>query len=89
MSLNSTDREQRVYYFKEKPSDNDYPYNETFYFKIVEYYIDDKTKEIEYVIIQRVSFVLENFAENNIRFTSPYILDSIKNAVRVHEKLKP
>ena len=87
MSLKSTDKNKRVYYFSEKPSDNGYPNSESFYFRLVDYEINDRTNEIEFVIIQIVSFVFEDCKLDNIRFKSPYIHESIKLAVRTNEKL--
>lgn len=89
MSLKSTDRNERVYYFSEKPSDSEYPNKESFYFRIVGYEIDDKSNVIQFVIIRILSFYLgDNLGEKDFKFSSPYIPLSLENAVRASEKLK-
>jgi hypothetical protein len=88
MSLKTTKKEERVFYFSETPSDINYPYPECFYFKVQEYKTDEKNNEIEHVIINKINLVFDIVNSDYIfKFTAPYIPKSIEKSVREMEKL--
>jgi hypothetical protein len=86
MSLKSKNVDKRIFYYSEKPLDINYPFTESFYFRILEF---DNKKSIEYVKIEKISFVdqIDNISNTQVLFEYPNIPNSISKAVNEIENL--
>lgn len=86
MSLKSKNVHKRVFYYSEKPLDTNYPFLESFYFRILEF---DNKKSIEYVKIEKISFIdqIDNISNTQVLFEYPNIPNSISKAVNEIENL--
>lgn len=86
MSLKSKNPSERIFHYSEKPINEDYPYLESFYFKIIEY---NKPDSIEYVKILKICFIdeIEKIENKTLLFQFPHIPNSISKAVDEIEKL--
>jgi len=86
MSLLSPNANERVFYYSEKPVSKDYPHNESFYFRVVEY---DKTKfTIKSVTILRIAGIDNGTSQGDyLKYSHPSIPNAVKDAVMVMEKL--
>ena len=78
MHILSTNPNERVFYYSEKPENKLYPYNESFYFRVVEFTND-------YCIIQRIDFIDNEVNYKLIKFVKPFV-KSINDAINFIEK---
>lgn len=78
MTLFSTNPDERVFYYSERPENKLYPQSESFYFKVAEI-----TKD--YCIVKRFEFIDDGIDFKVIKFLKPYV-KSIQDAVDFVER---